>query len=162
MIETRPDDLLLGNGRREYKQSNYAVRAQTHYPKSYLLWVWEETAISYAKIRFFNSGLNSDPLLSTIESINLRIRLANAGQRVEMFHWNSGQLAQTGMIFYNQVIAAALGLKNICTFLSSMYSLLLSYTFPSSQILFPAKYSIAYNLKQQKMSLNTSTSAPER
>ena len=40
-------------------------------------------------------------------------------RRVELFHWNSGQLAQTGMIMNNQVIAAALGLMNICMFLTS-------------------------------------------
>ena len=39
-------------------------------------------------------------------------------RRVEVFHWNSGQLAQTGMIMNNQVIAAALGLMNICMFLT--------------------------------------------
>ena len=65
-------------------------------------------------------------------------------QRVELFHWNSGQLAQTGMIMNNQVIAAALGLMNICMFLISKWSLLLCYTFPLSQSFFPAKYSTVH------------------
>ena len=39
-----------------------------------------------AKIRFLNAEVNPDPLLSTKESIYLRIRLTNAGQRVELFH----------------------------------------------------------------------------
>ena len=91
------------------------------------------------------SELNPDSFLSTIKSINLRIRMSNAGQRVELFHWNSGQLAQTGMILNNQVIAAALGLMK---FLSSKYSLLLCYNSPPSQFFFPAKYSTVYNFKQ--------------
>ena len=40
-------------------------------------------------------------------------------RRVELFHWNSGQLAQTGMMMNNQVNAATLGLMNICMFLTS-------------------------------------------
>ena len=65
----------------------------------------------------------------------------------ELFHWNSGQLAQTGMILNNQVIAAALGLKNICAFLSwaSTVCSFHYYTFNICSSFFPAKYNTLYN-----------------
>ena len=121
MIETPSDDLLLSIWRWKNKQSNYAVRAWTQYTKIRLklFSVYERRQrLSMHKSGFSIQIWNPVHLMSTVESINLRIRLIIAGQRVEVFHWNSGQLAQTGMILNNQVIAAALGLKNISLFLS--------------------------------------------
>ena len=66
------------------------------------------------------------------------------------------------MILNNQVIAATLGLMNICMFLYSKCSLLLCYTFPPlSQLFFPAKYSTVFNLKQRnnEVTLHTLTSS---
>ena len=52
--------------------------------------------------------------LITQNQIDAIFSMYERKRRVELFHWNSGQLAQTGMILNNQVIAAAQGLKNIC------------------------------------------------